>query len=116
MRPLTGAMVMLTRQSPAPATHVSVVTDAKGRYRIDSLVPGRYSVFFTHPLVDSLALELPPREVTLEEGEHERLDFALPSAHSIISAACVGLAGAWGGGTPRHAHLVQSDVHACTRR
>lgn len=90
-RPLVGAMVMLTRQSPEPATHRSVFTDEKGRYRVDSLLPGDYTVLYTHPLVDSLGLVLPARELTLEAGEHRRLDFALPSSRSIIAAACVGL-------------------------
>jgi hypothetical protein len=90
-RPLAGAMVMLTRRSPEPVMHRSVVTDERGRYRIDSLVPGRYSVLYTHPLVDSLALILPAAELTLAEGEQRQLDFALPSQRAILGAVCAGL-------------------------
>lgn len=90
-RPLAGAMVMITRLAPLPSTFVSAVTDDHGRYRVDSLSPGRYSVLFAHPWVDSLALMLPARIVSIGAGERARADFGVPSARSIVAAACVGL-------------------------
>lgn len=90
-RPLVGAMVMITRLAPLPSTLVSAVTDDHGRYRVDSLSPGRYSVLFAHPWLDSLALTLPARIVTIAAGESARADFSVPSATSIVAAACVGL-------------------------
>ena len=63
-RPLAGVRVAAV-DAAAPATMPgSATTDARGSFRIDSLAPGRYMVGFESPLLDSLEIALPPREVT----------------------------------------------------
>jgi hypothetical protein len=46
--PLEGARVFV------PGTAFHAVSDADGSFRIDDLLPGRYSVQFTHPRLDSI--------------------------------------------------------------
>jgi hypothetical protein len=89
--PLANANVLAVRIEPEPSLSSGVATDVRGRYRIDSLAPGRYMVDFASPLLDSLEIALPPRAVTVTEGRTSRLDFALPSGQTLRRAACPGL-------------------------
>ncbi len=90
-RPLDGAVVLVTRLEPRPSQFLSTVTDERGRYALDSLSAGRYSVAFSSALLDSLQLTIPPREVRLKDDERVRLDFALPSSHTLRMGACPGV-------------------------
>jgi hypothetical protein len=88
MRGLQGANVLAIRVDPQPSHSAGSSTDASGRYRIDSLPPGRYMVEFTSAMLDSLEITLPPREVTIEPGRAARVDFGLPSGRTLRAAAC----------------------------
>ena len=90
-RPAAGAMVMLTRQASAASDFRSIVTDDKGRFRFDTLTAGRYSLAFATTFLDSLELTLPSRDIVLADGEHARVDFAIPSGATLRAAACPGL-------------------------
>ncbi|HEX6599340.1 MAG TPA: carboxypeptidase-like regulatory domain-containing protein [Gemmatimonadaceae bacterium] len=87
-KPAAGATVLLTRLSPEPSELRTTVTDEKGRFRFDTLVAGRYSVAFATDYLDSLSINMPPREVTLATGRQERVDFATPSGATLRAAAC----------------------------
>jgi len=89
--PLANANVLAVRVEPEPSVSSGVATDARGRYRIDSLAAGRYMVEFASPLLDSLEITLPPREVSVVEGKATRVAFALPSGRTLRLAACPGL-------------------------
>src|ERR1035437_4852695 len=52
--PLANATVVLVERSKY------VATDAHGRFRIDSVPDGRYTLSFIHPVLDSLGLPGPP--------------------------------------------------------
>ena len=90
-RPLAAAMVLVTRDAPEPALWFSAVTDARGRFRLDSLPAGRYTVALAHPMLDSLELTLPPNNLTLDDGERARLALALPSGATLRRLACPGV-------------------------
>jgi hypothetical protein len=90
--PLANANVLAVRVEPEPSVSSGAATDARGRYRIDSLAAGRYMVEFASALLDSLEITLPPREVSVAEGKATRVDFALPSGRTLRLAACPGLA------------------------
>ena len=90
-KPASGATVLLTRLAPEPSELRTAVTDDKGRFRFDTLVAGRYSVAFATDYLDSLSINMPPREVTLASGRLERVDFATPSGTTLRAAACPGL-------------------------
>jgi hypothetical protein len=91
MRGLTGANVLAIRVEPQPAHSAGAATDARGRYRIDSLPAGRYMVEFTSAVLDSLEITMPAREVTIEPGRAARADFGLPSGRTLRAAACPGI-------------------------
>ena len=90
-RPAAGATVLLTRLSPEPPELRTTVTDEKGRFHFDTLVAGRYTVAFATDYLDSLSINMPPREVMLADGRLERVDFATPSGATLRAAACPGL-------------------------
>jgi hypothetical protein len=90
-RPLAGALVMVTRLSPEPPLYFNAIADDRGRYRFDTLAAGRYTVAFTAPLLDSLDLALPARQVILAEDERVRVDMTTPSGAALRAAACPGL-------------------------
>lgn len=91
MRGLAGANVLAIRVDPAAPHSAGARTDARGRYRIDSLPAGRYMVELTSAMLDSLEIILPPREVTIEPGRAARADFGLPSGRTLRAAACPGV-------------------------
>ena len=61
----------------------------QGRYRIDSIAPGRYMLGCSHPRRDSLGLALTPRlvEITTASGA-VRADLAVPSARVLGDVLC----------------------------
>lgn len=90
-RPLAAATVLAIRVDTQPSVSDGATTDARGRYRVDSLPAGRYMVEFTSAFLDSLEITLPMREVTIVGGRTVRADFALPSGRTLRAAACPGL-------------------------
>jgi hypothetical protein len=64
------------------------MTDSSGRFRIDSVPPGKYRIGIFHPLLDSLALSI--ATVPLEVPSGSTLDVVLgtPSAISFIHLVC----------------------------
>src|SRR5688500_5902337 len=89
-RPLMGAIVQIVRTSAVQSAR-SALTDSRGRYRIDSIVPGEYFASFFHAAVDSLAVQAPVRRVTLGARDPETVELGLPGAERIIAALCPGL-------------------------
>jgi hypothetical protein len=89
-RPLAGATVLVTKNSPAPAWY-SVTTDDRGRYRLDTLAAGGYSAALWHPMLDSLEIILPPRAIDIGEGQRATLDLFIPSGATLRAAACPGV-------------------------
>jgi hypothetical protein len=88
-RPLVEALVQIVRTDELRMAR-STTTDSRGRYRIDSLVPGEYYVSFFHVAADSLAVEAPIRRVTLGDRDPERVELGLPRVGRIIAALCPG--------------------------
>lgn len=87
-RALVGVKVLaLDARSRTDAPHTAI-TGPAGRYRIDSLRPGRYMVAFESPLLDSLEIELAPHEADVVEGGVATVDLAVPSVSSIGAAVC----------------------------
>ena len=84
-RPLAGALVQFVRDSLTETR--SVESDSTGAYRI-GLAPGRYIAGFFHLAADSLGFELLPRRVEIGVTGEQRLDFAIPSAKTIIANLC----------------------------
>jgi hypothetical protein len=87
-RPLTGVRVVAAGVGSVSALRGDAITNATGQFRIDSLAPGRYMVGFESPLLDSLEIVLPPREVTVAPNSAATIALALPSAAKLRAAVC----------------------------
>lgn len=81
-RYLSGAEVVI---QGAKAT---VVTDAKGRFRIDGLSPGTYQVGVFHPLLDTLGLSLATQPFHVGADSSSSVFLAVPSVETIIKRSC----------------------------
>jgi len=87
--PLTRARVELVRAGARESAGYVAMADAAGRYRIDSIAPGRYMLGFSHPRLDSLGLVLAPRLVEVTTASDvSRADLALPSARVLGDVLC----------------------------
>jgi hypothetical protein len=90
-RPFAGVRVVALTADARPDSRRTASTDSLGRYRIDSLRPGRYLVGLESPLLDSLEITLAAREVAVTEGAAATADLALPPAAKLRSAVCSGV-------------------------
>ncbi|CAN5755363.1 hypothetical protein BH11GEM1_BH11GEM1_04720 [soil metagenome] len=90
-RPLVGARVVAVGPDARESVSGTASTDTSGRYRIDSLAPGRYVVGFESPVLDSLEITLAPREVVIAPGQTATIDLGLPPATKLRGAVCPGV-------------------------
>ena len=63
-------------------------TDLSGQFRIDSMPAGVYNVEVTHPLLDSLGLQLVAQSVELRDGMSSSVLFQVPSASGLLKQYC----------------------------
>ena len=80
--PLAGAAVYLD------GTQYRTETDEEGRYRLEDLPDGEYTVAAHHPRFDVSGIRLPPSRVVLERGGETVADFATPSQGTLLAAEC----------------------------
>jgi Carboxypeptidase regulatory-like domain/TonB-dependent Receptor Plug Domain len=66
----------------------SLRTDSAGRFRIDSLQPGTFQVGVFHALLDTLGISLASQPFHVGPDSMSFVMLAIPSATSIIKAAC----------------------------
>ena len=85
--PLALATVQLVPNENATRPR-SVTSDSTGRYAIGALADGHYLIGFFHPMLDSLGLEPPVREVFVRGGAAQRVDLSIPSPTRIRAAVC----------------------------
>jgi len=87
--PLSDATVVATPVTAAsdPVFH-STHTDAKGRFALDSLRPGRYSISVEHAFTDSIGLDVPSRVVAIAGNGTTNTALALPSVATLRRVLC----------------------------
>lgn len=90
-RPIVGARVVAVGPDARESVSGAALTDTSGRYRIDSLGPGRYVVGFESPVLDSLEITLAPRHVVIVAGQPATIDLGLPPATKLRATVCTGL-------------------------
>jgi hypothetical protein len=73
-------------------TMYSATTDGDGRYRFDSLPPGRYTISFDEPTLDSLGIAAPYASVDLRAGTMTTADLAVPSVPVLLAVLCPNVA------------------------
>jgi len=74
----------------AEGTGIESVTDAEGRFSLDGLEPGLYSVAYTHPYLERFAYTPEAREVRVpaQASTPTRIAFAAPSVAGIARGMC----------------------------
>jgi hypothetical protein len=82
---LPGAIVILT----GPESR-NIAADARGRFVIDSLPPGSYTITFSHPSLDEIGYTAPQWSLELKAGVVSRPFLATTSGLAIYERACPG--------------------------
>lgn len=82
--PLAGASVFLS------GTGYATTSDANGRFRLDSIPPGTYTLAFSHPRADSVPVYAAPATVSVDTAGEVRAALAIPGLASLREAACPG--------------------------
>lgn len=83
--PVAGARVFLS------GTSFAGVTGPDGSYTIDNIAPGKYSMSVLAPRLDSLLLDPPVHEHTLNAGQEAQVNFAVPSVRALAQQLCPGV-------------------------
>ncbi|MEO7368138.1 MAG: carboxypeptidase-like regulatory domain-containing protein, partial [Gemmatimonadaceae bacterium] len=103
---LAGATVQLVARDN-PASVFNAVSDSLGRYRLNGVPLGSYRIGFFHPILDSLGVEAPIRDVYVASYSPVIANVAVPSGATLRKAVCgAGKAGGSGAviiGTVREA-------------
>lgn len=86
--PLAGAMVQLVAANGEARAGRMASADSLGRYAIADVPDGRYMLGFFHPMLDSLGLEPPVREVFVDKGRPVDVDLGTPSPARLRAAIC----------------------------
>ena len=92
--PLAGAVVQLVAPDNLARNNRTARSDSLGRYTLDDVADGRYLLGFLHPMLDSLGVEPPPREVFVDNHRAVRADLAIPGPARFRVAICGAKAGA----------------------
>jgi hypothetical protein len=86
--PLGGAMVQLVAADSPARLGRTAVSDSLGRFTLSDVPDGRYMLGFLHPMLDSLGVEAPLREVYVDGHRPVIADLAIPSAARLRAAIC----------------------------
>jgi len=87
-RSVLAARVSVRRVEPDSSVGATATPGATGRYRLDSLPPGRYSARVVSATLDSLGVTPPAIDVQIAPGRVVLADFTLPSGTALRDAVC----------------------------
>lgn len=85
--PLAGASVQLVTDNVTTFIRTAE-TDSLGRFTLTDVPAGRYKLGFLHPLLDSIGVHAPLREVSVDGQRPVRADLAIPAPLRIRTAIC----------------------------
>ena len=86
--PLPHAVVQLVATDNHAKLIQSATSDSLGYFELSDVAPGHYALGFVHPLLDSLGIELPLREVYVDSSLPRNADLAIPSPATLKVAVC----------------------------
>lgn len=86
--PLARASVQIASADSTVRYGRTVIADSLGRYAFDSVPAGRYILGFFHPVLDSVGVEAPLREVVVSGLGPVRADLSTPSPARLRAAIC----------------------------
>jgi hypothetical protein len=85
--PLQQATIQLI-QRDNPAFVRTAVSDSLGRFQLTGVPLGHYKLGFIHPILDSLGMEAPLRDVYVDSFNPVIANLAVPSAGTLRTAVC----------------------------
>jgi hypothetical protein len=88
--PLGHAAVQLVAADNPTLFGKTIESDSAGHFEFSDVPAGRYSIGFLHPLLDSLGLEPPVREIAVPGTGIVAVSLAIPSRRRLRSAYCDG--------------------------
>jgi hypothetical protein len=80
--PLVGAVVGVA------GTERRAISDARGRFRVDSVPPGAYRLTLSHPLFDTLGFSLATQQIPVAARHYVVVALATPSARTLRRQLC----------------------------
>ena len=86
--PLAGATVQLVAADNLARYGRLGISDSLGRFSLGNVPDGHYMLGFFHPMLDSLGLEPPLREVHVDGQRAVRADLGIPSPARLRAAIC----------------------------
>ena len=86
--PLAGATVQVVPRDDPSALALTSVSDSIGRYVVSDVPLGNYRIGFFHPMLDSLGIEAPLREVHVDSYSPVIADLSVPSPARFRGAIC----------------------------
>jgi hypothetical protein len=112
---LIGAVDDSIRGGRLIGAHVTVIgtnrqgtTDANGVFQIDSIPPGAHEISVTHPLLDTLGVQVVSAPFTLPAGTRQEVTARTPTFEEVRAKACAHVA-ATGGPAILVGRVVQAD-------
>jgi hypothetical protein len=96
-KPLAGAMVQLAAVDSLARFSRIAITDSLGRFTLGDVPDGRHIVGVLHPMLDSLGIEPPFREIAVQGHRSVRVDLAIPSPARFRTAICGPQSSDWSG-------------------
>ena len=88
VRSVLAARVSVRSVDPDTTVSATAAPDATGRFRLDSLPPGRYRARVVSPSLDSLRVPPAATELLIGPGRVVIADFTLPASTSLRDAVC----------------------------
>jgi hypothetical protein len=82
--PLANATLVLVERNKYTST------DARGRFRFDSVPDGHYTIGLTHPVLDAIDLVLPLVPVDVANGRRTSIDLSTPPMVAAYARICPG--------------------------
>jgi Carboxypeptidase regulatory-like domain len=80
--PMAGAQIVIQ------GTPLITVAGDEGRFHFDSVPPGQYRLIVSHPILDSLGIQLVTPPITFTAGKQATLDLATPAPATLVKMLC----------------------------
>ena len=86
--PLVGADIQLVDAANPAILGPTATSDASGHFILTGVPDGKYKLGFFHPMLDSIGVELPPRDIIVRSHRAVHADLAIPAPARIRTAFC----------------------------
>src|SRR4051812_29222471 len=86
--PLGAATVQIVGADTATHFSASAVSDSAGHFVISGVPDGSYLLGFLHPMLDSIGVAAPLRQLRVADRKSAQIDLAIPGAARLRAAIC----------------------------